>query len=48
MTARDLIINRIFDKQENIEWEGYVAIQIVLLFLYAGAIGITYTIMFGG
>lgn len=31
---------------KDTEWEGYVAIQIVMLFLYAGAIGITYAIMF--
>ena len=30
------------------DWEGVNAIPIVMLFLYAGAIGITYAIMFAG
>jgi hypothetical protein len=29
-------------------WEGYHAMKFVMLFLYAGAIGITYAIMFAG
>lgn len=28
-------------------WDGYQAVKILMLFLYAGAIGITYAIMFG-
>ncbi len=28
-------------------WEGYNAVKIIMLFLYAGAIGLTYGIMFG-
>jgi hypothetical protein len=34
--------------KKGYNWEGYVMIQILMLFLYAGAIGITYGIMFGG
>lgn len=37
---------QIIEKDTN--WDGYVAVQIVMLFLYAGAIGLTYAIMFSG
>ena len=36
---------QVIEKDTN--WDGYVIIQILMLFLYAGAIGITYAIMFG-
>lgn len=32
----------------NDEWEGYVAVKILILALYMGVIGITYAIMFTG
>ena len=32
--------------EPNDDWEGYNAMKFVMLFLYAGAIGITYAIMF--
>jgi len=34
----------IIEKDEN--WEGYIAVQIIMLFLYAGAVGVAYGIMF--
>lgn len=33
--------------EKDTTWDGYIAVQIVMLFLYAMAIGLTYAIMFG-